>query len=255
MTYAAAPHAAHAYSTAPVTYAAPATYAAPPMTYTAAPVVQAAPVSYTQYAALGHHIDWAAVNAALPYEKTPESKAKRNKLFRAIDVNGNDYLSLAEVDKGLRDNVHLLNLFDCKPAIMRAFQAAKNYGGDPTGVGVDYVEKREFRILLQYLRSYFELYEMYSMVDKNSDRHVTKDEFCACGPMLESWGVKLEHDEAGLADIFAQIDKDNGGVILFSEFADWAIANKLDLGEEDNRPVQGPAGANDPSYQAHTGPM
>jgi len=214
-------------------------------------VTYAAPV--TQYAALGHHIDWAAVNDALPYETTPESKAKRNKLFRAIDINGNGYLSLAEVDKGLCDNIHLLNLFESKPAIMRAFQAAKNYGGDTTGVGVDYVEKREFRILLQYLRSYFELYEMYSMVDKNSDRHVTKDEFCAVGPMLESWG--LSADEGQLADVFTQIDKDGGGVILFSEFADWAISNKLDLGEEDNRPVQGPAKANDPSYQAHTGPM
>ena len=38
-----------------------------------------------------------------------------------MDVNGNGYLSLAEVDKGLRDALSLDELFDCKPAIMKAF--------------------------------------------------------------------------------------------------------------------------------------
>ena len=38
-----------------------------------------------------------------------------------MDVNGNGYLSLAEVDKGLRDVLALDEVFDCKPAIMRAF--------------------------------------------------------------------------------------------------------------------------------------
>jgi len=175
------------------------------------------------------------VNAALPYESTPESKRKRNKLFREIDVNGNDYLSLAEVDKGLRDNIRLLALFDAKPAIMRAFQAAKNVGGDPSGVGVDYIEKREFRILLQYLRGYFELYQMFRMIDVNSDRRVTFQEFCDSHALLTEWGLNCSPEE--LPNVFAQIDTNGGGMILFSEFADWAISQKLDLGEEDNRDI------------------
>jgi len=89
------------------------------------------------------------------------------------------------------------------------------------------------------MRSYFELYEMYQMIDVNSDRHVTRDEFCTAAPMLAQWGLQV--NPAELPSVFDQIDTNNGGVILFTEFADWAIANKLDLGEEDNRPVQGPA--------------
>ena len=45
-----------------------------------------------------------------------------------IDINGNGYLSLAEVDKGLRDVLCIPLLFDTKPVIMRAFQAAKTKG-------------------------------------------------------------------------------------------------------------------------------
>ena len=54
------------------------------------------------------------------------SQAKRDELFSLFDPNGNKYISLAEVDKGLRDILHLDEVFDCKPAIMRAFQAAKD---------------------------------------------------------------------------------------------------------------------------------
>ena len=34
-------------------------------------------------------------------------------------MNGNGYLSLAEVDKGLKDILRCDNLFNCKPAIFR----------------------------------------------------------------------------------------------------------------------------------------
>ena len=40
-------------------------------------------------------------------------------------MNGNGYLSLAEVDKGMRDVISLPALFDLKPVLMRAFTAAK----------------------------------------------------------------------------------------------------------------------------------
>jgi hypothetical protein len=40
-------------------------------------------------------------------------------------VNGNGYISLAEVDKGIRDVLVLPILFATKPVLMRAFMAAK----------------------------------------------------------------------------------------------------------------------------------
>jgi len=48
-------------------------------------------------------------------------------MFKEMDPNGNGYLSLAELDKGILD-LGLTGLFNCKPAIMRAFKLAKNYG-------------------------------------------------------------------------------------------------------------------------------
>ena len=67
------------------------------------------------------NIDWETLNSKLPYKKTDEQYQKRSEIWESIDVNGNGYLSLAEVDKGLRDVLQLDEIFDCKPAIMRAF--------------------------------------------------------------------------------------------------------------------------------------
>ena len=90
--------------------------------------------------------EWAG---KLPIGKSESDQARRNELFHQFDPNGNGYLSLAEVDKGVHDilglevrgcwfwlgcllgsrrlssGAMLQDLFKCKPAIMRAFQAAK----------------------------------------------------------------------------------------------------------------------------------
>jgi hypothetical protein len=35
-----------------------------------------------------------------------------------MDMNGNGFLSLAEIDKGIRDVLNSDVLFDCKPAVL-----------------------------------------------------------------------------------------------------------------------------------------
>ena len=115
--------------------------------------------------------DWAAIRAKMPTEKTADQKAKRMELFSQFDPNGNGYLSLAEVDKGCRDILQIHEIFDAKPVIMRAFQAAK------------------------------------SANDKNSKKG-------GHGPDY--------------------IDTNGGGIIIFDEFAHWALEKGLDLEDDDD---------------------
>jgi hypothetical protein len=42
-------------------------------------------------------------------------------MFNLFDPNSNGYISLAEVDKGIRDILAIDSIFNAKPAIMRAF--------------------------------------------------------------------------------------------------------------------------------------
>ena len=48
---------------------------------------------------------WKELENKLPWQNTPEHKAKRDQYWSGFDVNGNGYLSLAEIDKGMRDVV------------------------------------------------------------------------------------------------------------------------------------------------------
>jgi Ca2+-binding EF-hand superfamily protein len=178
----------------------------------------------------GKKTDWKAINAKLPLERDAEGVKKRAKMFSDFDPNGNGYLSLAEVDKGVRDVLGLDSVFDCKPAIMRAFQAAKSSGPSRTSHSDDYIEKNEFRLFLVYLRQYFEYYEMFDRVDTGDDKKIDLKEFKTAVPLMEKWGVKVSDPEA----TFKEIDKNGGGQILFDEFCHWAIKKNLDLENDDD---------------------
>ncbi len=47
----------------------------------------------------------------IPIGDSTEDIARRKVIFRDFDVNGNNYLSLAEIDKGIRDILNLPELF------------------------------------------------------------------------------------------------------------------------------------------------
>eukprot|EP01062_Namystynia_karyoxenos_P059331 TRINITY_DN50776_c0_g1_i1.p1 TRINITY_DN50776_c0_g1~~TRINITY_DN50776_c0_g1_i1.p1 ORF type:complete len:549 (+),score=253.62 TRINITY_DN50776_c0_g1_i1:104-1648(+) len=176
---------------------------------------------------------WAEISHKLPFGSDPESRARRHKLWSDFDVNGNGMLSLAEVDKAIRDMLQIDELFHAKPAIMKAFNAArKKYRSkrpDPSGHMDDYIQKPEFRYLLWYLREYFELWCMFEEV-AGDDHRIQYQEFEAALPRVHEWGVDIEDPQAA----FQELDSDGGGMILFGEFANWALQKGLDLQEDDD---------------------
>ena len=64
-------------------------------------------------------VDYGKLRKLLPTDKTQEAMKERARLFDLFDGNGNGYLSLAEIDKGVRDVLNLPELFKTKPVIMR----------------------------------------------------------------------------------------------------------------------------------------
>ena len=121
---------------------------------------------------------WEELSAKLPLKMTPEDKKRRENMFRAFDPNGNGYLSLAECDKAMISVLDCKILFENKKVVLRAFQAAKDV--NPSGrnsVGDDFIDKKEFRIFLQYLRDYFELGVMFERMDNSGDGKIELHEF------------------------------------------------------------------------------
>lgn len=133
---------------------------------------------------------WAVLKEKLPYETTPAETEKRNKIWQSFDVNNNGYLSLAEIDKAMRDVLQLPALFNLKPVLMRAYQSAKNKLPAKNPHGADYVSRAEFRYVLMYLRQYYEYWVAFDEIDSNDDRKISLEEFTKAASTMERWGIK-----------------------------------------------------------------
>ena len=174
--------------------------------------------------------DWEGLLQRLPIKKTAEDRAKRRQLWNSIDMNKNGYVSLAEFDRGVRDVLNLPKIFSLKKVLIRAFNAAKNKIKGKSKHSDDYVEWLEFRILLVYLRQYFEYYVMFCRIDTSDDFKVDINEVKKAIPTLEKWGVKITDPVAE----FKKIDNNNSGSIMFDEFCEYAIKKNLDLEDDDD---------------------
>jgi len=146
-------------------------------------------------------------------------------MWDSFDTNNTGHLSLEEVDRGIREVLQCDYIFDAKPVITRAFVASQHYGGVDHGANSDFVEQKEFRVLLMYLYLYFQIYEQFEMMDPNHDRRLTLDEFAMALPLLEDWGVSIPDDE--IEDTFRLIDRNRKGMILLEEFCDWALLHHM----------------------------
>ena len=174
--------------------------------------------------------DWDSLISKLPIKKTLEERKKRKELWNKIDINGNNFVSLAEFDKGIRDVLNLPDLFKLKKVILRAFKAAKNKVKSSSKYGDEFVGWLEFRIILVYLRQYFEYYVMFCRIDSSQDFKISINEFKKAIPTLEKWGIKINDPESE----FNKIDINHGGVIMFDEFCTYAIKKNLDLEDDDD---------------------
>lgn len=136
-----------------------------------------------------------------------QDNAKLHEMWKNLDFNGNNIVSLAEIDKFVVDMYPVLNH---KPALMRAYKKTLQ-----TGDGDDWVEKKEFKSLLANLFYFNKIYWLFDQVD-GDDRRLTFEEFKRC---LAISGAKLSDSEARRD--FQTVDKNGGGIILFDEFCQY----------------------------------
>ena len=174
-------------------------------------------------------IDWKLIDSKLPIELKDDDQVKqRSKIFEQFDPNNNGYLSLAEIDKGCRDVLQLYDIFDCKHVIRKAYMSAKSAGSKQND-NADFVERSEFRLLLVYLKQYFQLWQMFTEIDTGDnsntssrggdmkDHRINWEEFQQAVPIMkEKYGWKELFDSTkSVQDVFNEIDT-NGGTLLSS---------------------------------------
>ncbi len=135
--------------------------------------------------------------------------------FKQMDFNGNNIISLAEIDKYISEKYPL---FDNKSALMRAYKAADtNKNG--------FVSFKEFKNLWKYLVFFNKLWEKFDKLDYNHDKRISLSEFKLMSTSL--FATKLTEKEA--IYYFELIDTNDAGMILFTEFCAFMIKRKIAL--------------------------
>lgn len=143
------------------------------------------------------------------------SKKKLKDLWHRIDFNGNNIVSLAEIDKLAVEAYPLLNH---KPALMRAYKATIK---SQSANGDDWVQKKEFKMLLGNLIYFNKLFWLFDNSDGDKDRRLNEKEFKSC---LVALGEKMSDHQASME--FRQCDKNGGGIVLFDEFCKYIVSKK-----------------------------
>ncbi|EGD75057.1 hypothetical protein PTSG_06715 [Salpingoeca rosetta] len=140
---------------------------------------------------------------------------KAGDFWKEIDFNNNKIVSLAEIDKWVVERYPLLN---SKPALMRAYKKTLAKDGDDD----DFVREEEFASLLRNIFYFNKLFVAFDGIDTDNDRRIDLSEFKRG---LSHFGLSLSDDEAQKE--FDAMDSNDGGVVLFDEFAAWAAAKKM----------------------------
>ena len=123
--------------------------------------------------------------------------AKLDQMWDRLDFNGNQLVSLAEIDKLVVERYPLLNN---KPALMRAYkQTTLKDGGD----GDAWVEPKEFPQLLSNLFYFNKLFQAFTGLDTDNDRRLDFTEF---KQGLDTLGMTIDEKEAHAA--IKTIEKD-----------------------------------------------
>eukprot|EP00055_Hartaetosiga_balthica_P008040 m.28757 g.28757 ORF g.28757 m.28757 type:complete len:647 (-) comp6087_c0_seq2:263-2203(-) len=154
------------------------------------------------------------INGALADVKQLQS------FWKEMDFNGNNIVSLAEIDKFVGARFPKLNN---KPALMRAYKQTTLKDGDKDA----WVEKKEFPFLLRNLLYFNVLYDAFDDIDKDDDRRMDFDEF------KQGMGVlNISMDDADAQGEFSAMDANDGGLVLFDEFAAWAAKHSCPVNDQ-----------------------
>eukprot|EP00928_Gymnodinium_smaydae_P047820 TRINITY_DN31942_c0_g1_i1.p1 TRINITY_DN31942_c0_g1~~TRINITY_DN31942_c0_g1_i1.p1 ORF type:complete len:251 (+),score=69.57 TRINITY_DN31942_c0_g1_i1:69-821(+) len=163
--------------------------------------------------------DWESVKASLPTGVTEEDKKRRQELWRQFNVAGTTHLALFELDAAIEKVLDCRELFEAKAAVRRAHAYARAV--NPSGPK-DQLEFCEFRLLLVYLKGFFEVYQIFTSIDKSRDMELSVSELRTAGPRLAAAGVHVADPEALWREL-----KGSNEVVDFGEFADWATRQGL----------------------------
>ena len=174
-----------------------------------------------------YDIDLQQVRKTFIFEKTAEAEKQRERLWNEMDRDKNGFINLVQLEEGLKKHSCCPKFLECRPSIIRAFNAAKAAYKGKDSLNPDQINRAEFRLVLEYLRQYIEYYKA-TYEGKPDNGRVTFEDFKRLTPLFEAFIGETKDYRA----MYDEIDVNNDNNALFDEMCEWAIRKSLE--REDN---------------------
>lgn len=175
---------------------------------------------------------WQDLALALPRGSDHQSRARREELFDVYDIPGEGVLLQVNVVKGvLRRLPYIPGMSDPSIVLKRVFKAVVENVPPVATIGMDKMDRNQFRFLMLGIWHYFKLYDFFISRGNATGRKATLEDFEAALPMLREWGCnEVDAWEAEPARAFAAMNRGGGvgaGGVLFDDLADVCLRRCL----------------------------
>ena len=162
------------------------------------------------------YLEYRRQTAAASTEMIMPTKRERGVAFRRHDIGSKNGLTLAEVDRAVKD---IWPEHDLKQQIV----LSAYYAADEVGDG--WISRAAFKALLEHLLYFHSAWQHFEAIDVDEHNQITIDGFKAAAEGLQ---MGLSEDEA--VYIFEQLDDEPGyGFVDFDVFCSWAARRALQL--------------------------
>lgn len=172
-------------------------------------------------------VHWADLAKCLPIENTQECHARRRDLYEIFDPPGHGILFKATVVRALfRMMPSVSGITDMKLVIHQAWNVSRQLVEPITGIGIDRMDRNQFRVFCIYLWYYFKLWDVFAQLSDAGTQSLkvsqkTFEEMCA---YIQEWGVQDAALWASQPEtVFGSVDRGGQGWVRFEDLAEFVL--------------------------------
>lgn len=174
-------------------------------------------------------VHWPDLAQHCPTGTDYASKSRRRELFDDFDPQGNGILFQAHTVRGLfRLLPPISGISDIKIVLRKGIAVVVERIEPVTPLGIDRVDRNQFRCLLIYIWHYVKLWDLCVQLFGTGQQRVTRAIFEKVLPDLREWGFEgAEVWAAQPALIFERMDREGTGLVRFEHFAEFCLRHAL----------------------------
>lgn len=184
------------------------------------------------------YVEYQRQTSAVPPEMIMPTKRERAVAFRRHDDGSKGSLTLAEVDRAVKDIWPEHDFGHKQQIILSAYYAADE-------VGDGWISRKRFKALLEHLIFFQAEWQHFEAIDVDEHNQITIDGF-----KTAAQGLHMGLSEDDEIYIFDQLDEEGYGFVDFDTFCSWAARRDLEVSRAADEGVANSHGEQDRGWEA-----